>query len=443
MVLILSVSISLRNLLMSEKAGYSLKPGTSESAPKRSPVHQETPFVFKAKDLKGELKEGRISAYSLNEAVRKLEKRSFTIITLEKAPQRFDLLPTKIKFTDLITLFRALSTMSNCGLNIRRTLNILESQTEDPVMKSIFFFLCKDVDAGKSFSEALNLFPGIFTNFHRSIIRASERGGFFSTGLGYLADILERELSLQNKVKAALNYPVMIFCAGILICTAVMYWIIPMLTALVKDMGVKLPFYSRMLIFLVECLRRWEIVIPSVIILGFFAHRLLKYFADNIQGKLIWDRLVLSIPVVGEIKKKAMLVHTIIMLAYLTKAGEHIVKALELAGNTCDNVILGSAFQNVAESVKNGGTIGDGMRQFPLIFPRTLIAMVVVGEESGELDHALLKTSALFEIELETLLAGFTKLIEPLAIMVLGFIVSILLLSMFVPIYTVMNSSGL
>jgi len=428
---------------MNEKTVYSLKPGRSESAPEHSLPHQETPFIFKAKNLNGDLQEGRICAYSLNEAVRKLEKRAFTIITLEKVQQGFEILPTKIKFTDLITLFRALSTMSNCGMNIRRTLRILESQTESQVMKAIFCNLCKSVDAGKSFSEALNLFPGIFTNFHRSIIRASERGGFFSKGLEYLADIQERELSLQNKVKAALNYPIMIFCAGILICAAVMYWIIPMLTALVKDVGVKLPFYSRMLIFLVDCLRRWEIVIPSVIIVAFFASRLFKYFSGNIQGKLIWDRLVLSIPVVGEIQKKAMLVHTIVMLAYLMKAGEHIVKALELAGNTCDNMIIGNAYQDVADAVKNGSTIGDGMREYPLIFPRTLIAMIVVGEESGELDHTLLKTSTLFELELEALLAGFTKLIEPLAIMVLGFIVSMLLLSMFVPVYTVMSSSGL
>jgi len=426
---------------MSERTGYALRAEQQAAARQNRLIQQETLFIYKARDPRGEQKEGQISAYSLNEAVRKLEKRSFCIIKLEKAPTRFDLIPSRIKFTDLITLFRALSTMSNCGLNIRRTLSILESQADSPVLKAIFFNLYKSIDAGKSFSDALGLFPGIFTNFHRSIIKASERGGFFSTGLGYLADILEREMALQSKVRAALNYPLVIFCAGILICAAVMYWIIPMLTAMVKDMGVKLPFYSRMLIFAGECLRRWEIVIPSIILLGYGAHRLIRYFSGTIQGKIMWDRLSLSIPVVGEIKTKAMLVHTIIMLAYLTKAGENIVNALELAGNTCDNVILGGAFQSIANDVKEGQTIGEGMGRYPRIFPKTLVAMVVVGEESGELEHALMRTSTLFEVELETMLDGFTKLIEPLAIIVLGLIVSVLLLSMFVPIYSLMGGA--
>jgi type II secretory pathway component PulF len=426
---------------MSERAGYPQRAEQKGQARQNRLIQQETLFVYKARDPRGETKEGQISAYSLNEAIRKLEKRSFSIIALEKAPTRFDLIPSRIRFTDLITLFRALSTMSNCGLNIRRTLNILESQADSPVLKAIFFNLYKSIDAGKSFSEALGLFPGIFTNFHRSIIRASERGGFFSTGLGYLADILEREMALQNKVRAALNYPIVIFCVGILICMAVMYWIIPMLTSIVKDMGVKLPFYSRMLIFAGECLRRWEIVIPSIFVLGYGAFMLFRYFSGTMKGKMMWDRLSISIPVVGEIRTKAMLVHTIIMLAYLTKAGENVVNSLELAGNTCDNVIMGGAFQDIANAVKEGETIGEGMSRYPRIFPRTLVAMVVVGEESGELEHALMRTSTLFEIELQTMLDGFTKLIEPLAIIVLGFIVSVLLLSMFVPIYSVMGGA--
>ncbi|MDQ7826924.1 MAG: type II secretion system F family protein [Candidatus Eremiobacteraeota bacterium] len=425
---------------MIQKAGSFLKQALSVSEAHSGSMPQQARFTYKIRDASGEVKEGQIMAGSLNEAVRMLEKKSRFILLLEKIPQRQDFLPSRLRIKDLITFFKALSMMAKSGLNVRNTLSIMEAQAESSSLAMIFHAIKKAIEEGKSFSEALGLFPAVFTNFHRSIVRASEKGGFFSEGLWYLADVLEKEYILGKKVRAALNYPFIVFCVGMLICGAVFYWILPMLTTLVKDMSVKLPFYSQIIITLGECMRKWYIFIPSAVIAVLTVVYLFIYLSGTLGGKLLWDRLILEIPVMGEIKRKAVLTHAAIMLSCLTKSGEHIVKALEMAGDTCENLVIGRAFLSIADSVMEGDTLGDSMGMFPAIFPRTMVAMVTVGEESGELPEVLSKTAVIFELELDSLLAAFTKLVEPMAIVVLGIVISILLLSMFVPIYAAMNA---
>jgi len=393
-------------------------------------------YVYVAQDQAGRLLKGKIKAGSLSSAIRAVEKKSLLVLTMERAPRSFTLAHRKWNGSDLIFLFREISVMCNSGLSLKRSIEVLHSQSDNPFAKDFFHELIVALENGKSFSDAMAIFPKIFSKFHVSMIKASEEGGFLTRTIDYLSNVVERELSLVKRVKAALTYPLMLFLIGTAGCLGVFYWIFPYLKLLVNDMGVKLPFYTQVMMTIAEALRSYYVFLPLLAILAFASYRLYLLVRGTIHGQIWLEKIIFRIPAIKEIVKMGVLTHSLIMLSSLSKAGVHITSAIELAGETCDNHFIGGAFQRVAQMVRDGRTIADSMRDMPSVFPPTLVAMVSVGEETGEIPSVLAKTAYLYELELSTLTENFTKLIEPLSIAVLGLMVGTILLSFFIPIYS-------
>lgn len=416
-----------------------MQTGTMEQSPagKRDlRVEQGDFYSYVAQDSAGRILKGRVKAGSLSAAIRTVEKRSLIALSVERAPQRFTFSHRKWNSDELTFLFREISVMCNSGLALKRSIEILHSQSDNPYTRDFFHELTVALEDGKSFSDAMTIFPKIFSKFHRSMIKASEEGGFLTRTIEYLSDVVERELSLVKRVKAALIYPLMLFIIGTSGCLGVFYWIFPYLKILVNDMGVKLPFYTQVMMTVAEALRIYYVLLPLLILLCFASYRLYLTIRGTIHGQIWSEKIIFRIPGIREIVKMGVLTHSLIMLSSLTRSGVHITSAIELAGETCDNHLIGGAFQHVASMVREGKTVAESMQAMPSVFPPTLIAMVSVGEESGEMPHVLDKTASLFELELSTLTENFTKIIEPLAIMILGLMVGIMLLSFFIPIYS-------
>ncbi|MGV8122238.1 MAG: type II secretion system F family protein [Candidatus Xenobiia bacterium LiM19] len=416
---------------------------TIEEAPDRKrDVREEQGdlYAYVAQDSAGKILKGRIKARSLSAAIRTVEKKSLIALSVEKAPHRFTFSNRKWNSNELIFLFREISVMCNSGLSLKRSIEILHSQSDNPYTKDFFHELITALENGKSFSDAMTIFPKIFSKFHRSMIKASEEGGFLTRTIEYLSDVVERELSIVKRVKSALIYPLMLFIIGTSGCLGVFYWIFPYLKILVSDMGVKLPFYTQVMMTVAEALRSYYVLLPLVIVLCFASYRLYLMVRGTIHGQIWWEKIIFRVPGVKEIVKMGVLTHSLIMLSSLTRSGVHITSAIELAGETCDNHLIGGAFQQVASMVRDGRTIAESMQTVPSVFPPTLIAMVSVGEESGEIPHVLDKTAYLFELQLSALTENFTKLIEPMAIMILGLMIGGMLLSFFIPIYSSINT---
>ncbi len=420
-----------------------MKTGTIEGAADRKRDAKGEPgelYNYVAQDSAGRIIKGRLKSRSLSAAIRTVEKKALIILSAERAPHTFAFSRRKWNSSDLVYLLREISVMCNSGLTIKRSIEILHMQSDNPYAKEFFHELILALDGGKSFSDAMTFFPKIFSKFHVNMIKAAEEGGFLTRTIEYLSDVVERELLLVNRIKAALMYPFMLFVIGFTGCLGVFWWIFPYLKILVNDMGVKLPFYTTLMMTVAEALRRYYVSFPLLVIVCFASYRLYLMVRGTIHGQIWWEKLIFSLPGVREIKKMGVLTHSLIMLSSLTLSGVHITNAIELAGETCDNHFIGGAFQRVASMVRDGRSIAESMKDMPAVFPPILIAMIYVGEETGEIPSVLTKTAYLFELQLTTLTENFTKLIEPLAIIILGLMVGVILLSFFIPIYSSLNT---
>ena len=397
-------------------------------------------YYYEIRDLRNRFVKGNVEAVNLQEAVRKLERISQSIIIVEKSHPPLPMSYRRWNPSGLMMLFREISIMSRSGLTIQRSIDVLRSQSEDKGIKEVLFSIQKAIEEGKTFSEALRQFPRVFSKFHVALIKASEEGGFLETSIDYLASVMEREIKLTQRVRAAGLYPAIVFCIGIVGLALIMIFIVPQLEMLISDLEVPLPYYTKIVMNVSGDLRKYYIFIPLILMLIYSIPRIIRFFGGTAYGKFIKERFLKTIPVIGPLIIKSITTHALIVLSALTRSGVKITQSLELAAETCDNHLIGNALQNVSASVKEGATIADGMRRYPRLFSQMLIAMVMVGEESGELSDAFQKTAQLYEIELEAALESFTKMIEPLAVGLLGVLIGLMLLSFFVPIYSALNS---
>jgi type IV pilus assembly protein PilC len=397
-------------------------------------------YNYEIRDLKNRLVKGKIEAASLQEAVRKLERVSQSIIVIEKSIPPLPISFRRWNPSGLMLLFKEISIMSRSGLTIQRSIDVLRNQADDSAVKEVLSSIQRALEEGKSFSEALRQFPRVFTKFHIALIKASEEGGFLETSIDYLAAVMEREIKLAQRVRAAGLYPAIVFCIGLIGLAGLMIFVFPQLETLIRDLGVPLPFYTKIVMNVSGDLRKYYLFIPFIVMLIYNIPRIIRFFGGTEYGKFIRERFVKTIPIIGPLIVKSITTHALIVLTALTRSGVKITQSLELAAETCDNHLIGSALQDVSASVMDGSTIADGMRRYPKLFSQMLIAMVMVGEESGELADAFHKTAQLHEIELECALESFTRMIEPVAVGVLGVLIGFMLLSFFVPIYSALNS---
>ncbi|MDQ7824870.1 MAG: type II secretion system F family protein [Candidatus Eremiobacteraeota bacterium] len=407
---------------------------------KKSPgAPKEERFSYVIKNLRLNIERGEVKASSLQDAIRKIENKAFQIISVERARKPFAVQLRTYHIENITFLFREISIILKSGLTLQRAFIILNEQAESAGAREIFAAIQKSLEEGRSFSESLGLFPGIFTRFHRSMVRASEQGGFLQQSIEYLSDVLEREAHLKKKVKTALMYPLILITLSLIGGFLIFSSITPHLETLVKDLDLELPLFSRIMMELFGLTRNCFIFIPSVVVALYILYALWAYIGNTRRGQLWWEKFVLSLPVIKELKVKAVITHALITLSSLVSSGVHLVEALMLAGETCDHYYIGGAFQSIAENIKEGQTIWESMEAYPAFFPQTLVAMVSVGEETGELAEVLSRTAAFYELDLNTSLESFTKIIEPAAVTLLGVMIGLMILSFFVPVYAALN----
>ena len=400
-----------------------------------------TLFTYRAIDQRGKRITGKIAARSAKDAARELENKSYKILALDK-PEKEILRtsPLKMSLFNLVVFFRELSLICSSGLLIQRGINVLADQSEEAHVKSILMGLRKALDSGRTLSDAMSLYPECFTSVHKHIIKSAEAGGTMDSSLDYLARVTEREMILKRRVKGALNYPAMIFTVGIVGFIITISLIRPYMETLITSLNIELPFYTRITMSIAGLISNFYVIAVSLVGIVLIAPRFVRFARFNPTGKRAWDHLMLSLPFIREIRKKALLINSFLILISLLKAGVHLSNALRLAADTCDSPAIQDAFRDIVEKIQQGGSFAENMHSHAHIFPQNLMAMVKVGEECGELPEVLEKIVFLYEVELENTIESFMKLIEPLAIALLGFVAALVLLSFFIPIYMSVNS---
>jgi type IV pilus assembly protein PilC len=393
-------------------------------------------FSYHIRDLAGNAKKGKLSARSLGDAIRILEKQSEAIVSLERAPYEDALDVRALSHYDAMVFFRELEVMFRSGLSIQRALSVLENQQIEMNAQNLMHSLKRALESGLSFSEALSLFPSIFPSFQIGIIKAGEKGGFMATSLNQLAFAIEKEMELRKKIKAALEYPLTVFLLGLTITIGAFYLTLPHIVALIRDLHIALPLHTRALLDVLGFLGKPYVSLPLLAGMILIIARWNTLARKYITSKPWWEKALFSAPFVKDVVRKALMTQNFIILEALIASGIQIASAVQFVSETCENRTMGAAFKMINENLFKGLTLGEGMEKFPDIFPRSVVSMVAIGEESGELNSMLGRIISFNTIDLDSTIASLTKIIEPFAIAALGMMIGGVLLFFFVPIYS-------
>lgn len=394
-------------------------------------------FVYKA--LKeNKIVQGKIDAENNDNAIRYLKSNGFFPIEVKTNTSFLGSLTFMggISFTDVVDLTRQLAIMLNAGLTLIDSFDILKKQITKPQLLKVVEDLDKEVRAGNSFSSALRKYPQHFSNLYIALVRSGEVSGKLSDILLKLSENLEKEREFKGKMKGALIYPVIVIVGMILVMFVMITFVLPRLLGLYKDFNIDLPMTTKILIALSSFFSNyWIFMVAGVVV----AVIILKRFLSTKHGKALYDQTILKLPVLGNVVKIGALVDSTRTLSILIQSGVSILEGLNIITETSDNSVYQNAFKSIYKQVEKGVSIGNAMIH-ENIFPPILVQMTIVGEQTGHLDETLQRISRYFELESELAIKAMTTLIEPLILVVLGFGVGFLVLSVITPIYNLTNS---
>jgi type IV pilus assembly protein PilC len=330
----------------------------------------------------------------------------------------------------LTTFTRQFSTLQDAGLPVLRSLKILEHQSRPGVLKNALMDVVDDVESGSTLSEAFGKHPKCFDRLYVNMVKAGEAGGALEVILQRLADFKEKSQTLKRKIIGAMVYPCVVILVAVSILTFIMVAIIPKFKKIFDDFNMKLPWATEMLIKTSMWFADYWWVLP-LFPMGFFI--LIKLIRLSRSGAYAVDRCKLWIPLMGKILEKSIVARTMRTLGTLVASGVPILESLAIVRETSTNVVFERMFTRVIESIREGDTIADPMKQSRLI-DDMVVNMIEVGEETGDLDTMLFKISDFYDEEVDTLVKSLISALEPIMIVVLGLIIGFIVISLFLPL---------
>jgi type IV pilus assembly protein PilC len=394
-------------------------------------------YVFKAMDLAGIKARGELEADSKQAVSDQLKQRGLIVLDIadKHASREIDIAFLKsVKAGDLAVFSRQLSTMINSGMSILRSLYVLEEQTESKFLKETIVAARKDVEAGLSLSDAMARHPKVFSPLFVAMTQAGEAGGVLEDALLRVADQLEKDASLRRQIRSAMVYPVLVITFAIAVMMALVAFLVPVFEGVFKQFGGKLPAITQVSVLMSKAvLGYWWLMflLTAGLVVAFLRWK------KSSWGRKQWDHFRLHVPMkIGSIVQQVAVARWSRTLSSLTAAGVPLLLALDITGRTGGNVAVEEAMEGVTASVKRGGTIAAPLAQAP-VFPTMVTHMVGVGEETGALDAMLTKIAEFYEDQVEASVKALTSILEPIMIMVIGAIVGFIVISMYMPLFTV------
>ncbi|MBI3331270.1 MAG: type II secretion system F family protein [Candidatus Omnitrophica bacterium] len=338
----------------------------------------------------------------------------------------------------LVLSTRQLATLVKAGMPLLRALRTVSDQLDPGPLREVFTAVASDVEAGVKFSESLSAHPAWFPTFYVNMVRAGEVGGLLDEILKRLAELLEKQARLRERVKSALMYPafVMVVAVGILI--VLMAFVVPTFLGMFTELGSALPLPTRILITACNLVRgAWWVVLLALA--GLWA--LLRMALNTPQGRRLVDQTLLRAPGIGSLVERLLVSRFARTLGTLIASGVPILSALETVRATVMNVIIDEALQDVERSLKVGESLARPM-ELSGVFPPLVTRMVALGEETGQLDRMLMQVADSYDEEVEVQLAGLTQLLEPLLIVFVGGVVGFIVIAMFLPLMSLTKLLG-
>lgn len=339
--------------------------------------------------------------------------------------------------TKILTSFTTqLSILQDAGLPIVRSLKILEGQQKGGSFKRVVGVVAEDVEGGQPLSESMSKHPKCFDKLYCNLIKAGEVGGVLDTILRRLAEFLEKNEALKRKVIGAMIYPAVIITIAVIILVGIMLFVIPTFKDMFEDMGIPLPAPTMILITISDILINYWFLIPAipiVFVVGF------KLWGSTDAGRYTIDSVKLKIPILGTIIKKGVIARFTRTLGTLIASGVPILEGLSIVKAAIGNEVLAKAVDRVYESIREGETIAEPLAQSNL-FDDLVVNMIDVGEETGELDRMLMKVADQYEEEVDIAVESLTSVLEPVMIVFLGGAVGFIVVSLFLPLISIIQN---
>ncbi|MGI8547369.1 MAG: type II secretion system F family protein [Gemmatimonadaceae bacterium] len=393
-------------------------------------------FAYTARAAGGELKTASMEAASRDDVVTQLRRQRLTLVKIEDEAKKKGKRIGRVKTRDIVIFTRQFSTMINSGLPLVQALDILSKQTENKTLAAVTREVVFDVESGHTLADALRKHPKAFTDLYVNMVAAGEAGGILDTILMRLAFFMEKNDALIRKVKGAMIYPGVIMSVAAIAVVTLLLFVIPVFEKMFGSVGLALPLPTRVVIGMSQLLKGYWWLIGGAIA-GALA-MLKKYYATP-DGRLRIDKILLKVPILGDVLRKSAVSRFTRTLGTLISSGVSILDGLEITAKTAGNRVIQDAIMASRASIAGGDTIAQPLAK-SAVFPPMVISMISVGEQTGGLDEMLSKIADFYDEEVDAAVSGLLAALEPLMIVFLGVIVGGMVVAMYLPIFDMINA---
>ncbi len=399
-------------------------------------------FKYQAKTKEGEPQIGFVEAPSQSAAANILSTHDLFVLSVEEVekPRWWDRIAHyfgRVKGKDFMVFVRQMSTLFEAQLPLPEILTTLYKQTRHQELKEAVYEISQDVDAGLSFSQALERQGDVFSGFFVSMVRSAEVTGNLEKVIGFLADYEEKEIALITKARSAMIYPAIIVGLFVVVAVIMVTVVFPQIEPVFTQSGVALPLFTRILIGSGSFFRRWWLVFVLLII--FLITMVLDYF-QTAEGKALRDDLFIRLPIVKRVYLPLTITRLSNAAAMLLLGGVPVAQAIEIVGQTIDNVLYKDLLLDVSQQVRQGMHLAEALEKYPAYFPPLATQMIGVGETTGQVSQMFIRVSDFYGKEADNLINNLVDLIQPVLMIGIGLLVGILFASVLLPLYQLTTS---
>lgn len=395
-------------------------------------------FNWTAKTRQGVSKAGEMEAGNKDIVMASLRRQGLMDIKVKKKPIEIDIFPEKVDEKDISIFFRQLSTMIDAGLPLVQCFELAERGSDKKAMVKLLKDVRAELEGGTPLGETMRKFPDDFDRLTCSLVEAGEQGGILDSILLRLCEYKEKSMALKAKVKSAMIYPVAILAVSFIVTSILMIFVIPVFSEMFSSFGAELPGPTKIAMAISDVfVEFWYIVLfaPMVLIWS------IKAIYKTPQGHYQLDKLLLNLPVVGDVLRKGAVARFCRTFSTLTAAGVPILESLDTVAETSGNVVIEEVILTCKGSISQGMTLTEPL-EVSKIFPIMVTQMISIGEQTGTLETMLGKIADFYEAEVEVAVDGMTALMEPIIMAFLGVVIGGLVIAMYLPIFQMASVVG-
>jgi len=394
-------------------------------------------FTYSARTLAGDIQTGTVDLPSRDEVVNYLRRQKLIPIKVEEKTGGFELsFGSGINTRQIVIFTRQFATMINAGLPLVQSLDILAKQSESKALRKVIEQVLYDVEAGNTLADSMRRHPNAFSELYVNMVAAGEAGGILDVILLRLATFLEKADALRRKIKGAMIYPAVILLVAVAAVATLLIFVIPTFENMFASANVPLPLPTRIVIELSRLLQAyWWLLLGVALLVAFLVRQTYR----TPGGRLAIDRMLLGLPLIGPLLRKAAIARFTRTLGTLVSSGVPILEGLEITARTAGNRVIHDAIMTSRASIAGGETIAEPLKRSG-VFPPMVVQMINVGEQTGGLDEMLSKIADFYDEEVDSAVEALLSAMEPIMIVILGVVIGGMIVAMYLPIFDMINA---